>query len=87
MLKLYANIESERAEKGQGGNEFINFELLDKNEIVINSISFVVMEKNVIMLSEHCKPIVFEQICGRRYAMRNVLTSEETTFIKELKGK
>jgi hypothetical protein len=26
-MKLYGNISSERATKGQGGNEYINFEL------------------------------------------------------------
>ncbi len=31
-MKIYAKISSERASKGQGGNEFINVEVLDENQ-------------------------------------------------------
>ena len=33
-MKLYATVTSERASKGQGGNEYINFNLKDENENV-----------------------------------------------------
>ena len=36
-MKLYGNIKSERAEKGQGGNDFLNIKITnDKREEILS---------------------------------------------------
>ena len=40
-MKLYATVTSERATKGQGGNEFINIELKDEKQNVICLIGYI----------------------------------------------
>jgi phosphoribosylamine-glycine ligase len=38
-MKLYGQITSERASKGQGGNEFLSVQILDKNQNAILDIN------------------------------------------------
>lgn len=49
-MKLYATTTSERATKGQGGNEYINIDLIadDKNHLSMGKIKMVVYEYNNI---------------------------------------
>lgn len=44
-MKLYATTTSERASKGQGGNEYLNIDILDENKNIIMYISVIVRNK------------------------------------------
>ncbi len=44
-MKLYAKVSSERATKGQGGNERIEIDLLDENERRVGYIKFWIDDK------------------------------------------
>lgn len=46
-MKLYATATSERASKGQGGNEFIAIEVKDDNGIIIADIRFKPIDDSV----------------------------------------
>lgn len=37
-MKLYATVSSERATKGQGGNEYLNIDVKNEAEVVILSV-------------------------------------------------
>lgn len=56
-MRLYATIQSERATKGQGGNEYINIDLWvgsSKNPITAGTINFYIDDDNdyVIMYND-----------------------------------
>ena len=70
-MKLYATITSERATKGQGGNEYITIGLYDKNETNIGYIKMLPDENG------HHLPYIRVEILGRI----------QYNSIPELKGK
>jgi len=40
-MKLYATVTSERASKGQGGNEYVEIELMGKNKFIMATMTFI----------------------------------------------
>jgi hypothetical protein len=49
-MKLYATIQSERATKGQGGNDYLNINIKDENEKVVWTIHCEKITKNRVIL-------------------------------------
>jgi len=50
-MKLYGNIKSERATKGQGGNEFLEIEILNSDQAEIASIRVIPCENGIAKIS------------------------------------
>lgn len=50
-MKLYGNIKSERAEKGQGGNEFLDIEITNDKRQILATIKVVPTEKTKLIIS------------------------------------
>lgn len=51
-MKLYATVTSERATKGQGGNEFIGIDLFDSEKIHLGNITLKRENGNYILYLE-----------------------------------
>jgi hypothetical protein len=55
-MKLYANVSSERASKGQGGNDYINIELSRQNNIPFCDMRYFIDKKSgeyVLMVDDY----------------------------------
>lgn len=48
-MQYYATVSSERATKGQGGNEYVRIEVLDENRERIAFLSFLPLDGNTHM--------------------------------------
>lgn len=60
-MKLYATVTSERASKGQGGNEFIGIDLKDENQVVFGTINVYPTEDLYTFVRVHGKGAEFSR--------------------------
>lgn len=62
-MKLYANVKSERATKGQGGNNYLEIEIMNIDQIIVSKIKIIPKEKGkILMLVKNNKDLVITEI-------------------------
>lgn len=58
-MKLYATVTSERATKGQGGNEYISIKLEGINKKYLGNLTLIIQEGQYELLLDNYTDIIF----------------------------
>lgn len=84
MMNLYASVESDRACKGQGGNDFININISDKQKDHVVGLSFirVIGTEDIVLIIQNSPPKMFKKHCSGYY--QTEIDNNARLYLKEI---